>query len=413
MWSIYGNTYDLTEFIDHHPGGKEVLLKTRGTSDLTAMFESYHAFSDIDRIRKSLDKYLVKENTVPNPYDFATYRELAQRMRHLFPNRSSIKAPWSWYIQFFATLGFYLYAFYIAMFSTHHLWLRAILASCCGTSILSIGFTAMHDGSHYAIVKNPIANQMASRVWHSWVLWNANVWFHHHVIYHHSFTGEDKYAEPNKPFFDPDLYHLYPAANKLANARPAPLYVNAAVFLFQAVFLPGMYFFQGFVYLRSIITHQLFHIKLPKNQVYYSPLDLIIMLTKLYCLYCGGLVVAMSYIVAANAAYSINIFFDHDTYETIVDNHYTGKDWARLQIHNSGNFMNGNMVWTRLFGGINHQIEHHLFPSMSNVHYSTIAPIVRDFCREKGIPYVHHPTLMCAFRSYVKMIRLRNEPKQN
>jgi predicted glycoside hydrolase/deacetylase ChbG (UPF0249 family) len=46
---------------------------------------------------------------------------------------------------------------------------------------------------------------------------------------------------------------------------------------------------------------------------------------------------------------------------------------------------------------------------MSHVHYPKIAPIVKEFCKEKGIPYVHHSTLISAFRSYLKMLKFRNE----
>jgi cytochrome b involved in lipid metabolism len=45
-WSIYGNKYDLTPFIDKHPGGKEILQKTKDMGDITPLFESYHAFSN-------------------------------------------------------------------------------------------------------------------------------------------------------------------------------------------------------------------------------------------------------------------------------------------------------------------------------------------------------------------------------
>lgn len=46
-----------------------------------------------------------------------------------------------------------------------------------------------------------------------------------------------------------------------------------------------------------------------------------------------------------------------------------------------------------LNGGLNYQIEHHLFPRMNHMHYATIAPVVRQFCEEKGIPYKHFPTV--------------------
>ena len=57
--------------------------------------------------------------------------------------------------------------------------------------------------------------------------------------------------------------------------------------------------------------------------------------------------------------------------------------------------------WTHLFGGINMQIEHHIFPNMSHVHYPTIAPIVEEFCKKKGYPYVSHPSLWSAYSSLV------------
>jgi fatty acid desaturase len=44
-------------------------------------------------------------------------------------------------------------------------------------------------------------------------------------------------------------------------------------------------------------------------------------------------------------------------------------------------------------GGLNYQIEHHLFPRISHTHYSTIAPVVREFCEKKNIPYTHFPTI--------------------
>jgi len=46
MWNLYGKKYDLTAFARMHPGGAEIIEKTKGLEDCTALFESYHAFSD-------------------------------------------------------------------------------------------------------------------------------------------------------------------------------------------------------------------------------------------------------------------------------------------------------------------------------------------------------------------------------
>ena len=48
-------------------------------------------------------------------------------------------------------------------------------------------------------------------------------------------------------------------------------------------------------------------------------------------------------------------------------------------------------------GGLNHQIEHHLFPSMPSANLTKARPIVRDYCREIGVPY-HESRLMASYR---------------
>jgi len=425
MWHIYGKKYDLTRFLDKHPGGKDILLKTRSsldepnavdlTVDLTPLFESYHAFSDMDKIKNILSKYEVVDydasGSVVNTYTkftFDTYHELVQRIKPLFPDRASVKAPATWHFQVIITVCLYVTSFYYAAFSNYVVWLRCVLGVLAGIGIESLAFTCMHDSSHYAVTQSPRINWMVSKLTNSWILWNSNLWFRHHVLHHHSFTGMAKDA--GTLCFDPDLYHLYPFANKLSMRRSAPFYQNVYTTFGFACIFPGMHLGQALIYLYSTRIGRLFGIKLPST-THYTRMDWVIMFANMYCLYRAGIAVTMAYILAMNLCYSINVFFDHDTFESAVENHCggTGMDWARMQIMHSGNFLNGSWVWTRLFGGINYQIEHHLFPNMSHVYYPVIAPIVREFCREKGIPYVHHPTLASAFRSYMKMLRFRNE----
>jgi linoleoyl-CoA desaturase len=117
-----------------------------------------------------------------------------------------------------------------------------------------------------------------------------------------------------------------------------------------------------------------------------------------------GVFPSLFYIITENTLYYINIIADHDLYET-HENYYDGTDWAKRQICNSGNFMNGNREWTMAFSGINHQIEHHLFPNICGHHYTYIAPIVKEFCKENNLPYVHHPTLISAYNSFMKKVK--------
>jgi linoleoyl-CoA desaturase len=57
------------------------------------------------------------------------------------------------------------------------------------------------------------------------------------------------------------------------------------------------------------------------------------------------------------------------------------------QIRTTCNFAEDNKFITWITGGLNHQIEHHLFPHISHVHYPKIAPIVKEYCKEKKHPY--------------------------
>jgi len=74
--------------------------------------------------------------------------------------------------------------------------------------------------------------------------------------------------------------------------------------------------------------------------------------------------------------------------------HYTNSDlisgtndWAALQILSSSNFAINSFFWTQVSGGLNLQIEHHLFPSLSHTRLPLITPIVRDTCKQFGINY--------------------------
>ena len=61
MWNIHGKVYDLTEFKQYHPGGSLILDSVKGDRDATAAFESYHAMSDIDRIKSIMEKYRIDD----------------------------------------------------------------------------------------------------------------------------------------------------------------------------------------------------------------------------------------------------------------------------------------------------------------------------------------------------------------
>jgi fatty acid desaturase len=409
MWNIYNKRYDLTPFLYQHPGGSDILIKTKGEKDITVLFETYHAFSNKKGIKQSLQKYeLTNDNDkkgeiIYKAYDFTNYDQLCFEIKKIYKTRNSIKS--TWFSCSLNSLLFLLYVFYFhcAVISHYHVFFKCIYAFVAGGFYISLGFTVMHDASHYAVSVNPNINLFLTKLWNGWGLWNANMWFFHHVLNHHSFTGQENQ--------DPDLYHYRPFARKVKTDYKIYsffLSVQDKLLPFILFVFPGQYIGQSISYVISSFKQRLFKIDIPKI-AFYDIIDLLLGFTHILFLYYGGFWPCLCYALSLNFWYAINIIPDHDTYETSIDNHYIGKDWCKMQICNSGNFLNNSLLWTYLFGGINYQIEHHLFPNMSYIHYPTISPIVKKYCKENNIPYVHHETVYDAYLSFIKMLKYNIE----
>ena len=79
--------------------------------------------------------------------------------------------------------------------------------------------------------------------------------------------------------------------------------------------------------------------------------------------------------------------------------------WAIHQLNTTVNFSKGNPFLTWYLGGLNHQVEHHLFPRVCHIHYPAIAPIVKQTAEEFGIPYLENETFGKAFRSHMSTLK--------
>jgi linoleoyl-CoA desaturase len=79
--------------------------------------------------------------------------------------------------------------------------------------------------------------------------------------------------------------------------------------------------------------------------------------------------------------------------------------WAECQVASSVDFARGSRLLGWYLGGLNFQIEHHLFPQLSHVHYSRIAPLVEGTCHEFGVSYHARPTFRAALASHFHLLR--------
>ena len=80
-------------------------------------------------------------------------------------------------------------------------------------------------------------------------------------------------------------------------------------------------------------------------------------------------------------------------------------DWAVHELRATSDFARNNLFLNWYAGGLNFQIEHHLFPNICHVHYRNIAPIVENTARQFGLIYNLKPTFAAALISHVKRLK--------
>lgn len=80
-------------------------------------------------------------------------------------------------------------------------------------------------------------------------------------------------------------------------------------------------------------------------------------------------------------------------------------NWAIHQLYTTANFARKSHIANFLFGGLNFQIEHHLFPQICHIHYRPISDIVRQTALEYSLPYHEYPTMFGAIKSHLRLMQ--------
>ena len=80
-------------------------------------------------------------------------------------------------------------------------------------------------------------------------------------------------------------------------------------------------------------------------------------------------------------------------------------EWAVHELMTTSDFARNNLFLNWYIGGLNFQIEHHLFPNICHIHYRKIAPIVQQTADEFGFTYNLKPTFLAAFISHAKRLK--------
>lgn len=299
----------------------------------------------------------------------------------------------------------------LVFFTPPQIWIQIALCVTLGILFALVGFNMMHDGSHGSYSDNKAVNTAMAYTLN--VLGgNALIWHQKHNLNHHTYTNiEDLDDDIDlKPFLRQHAGQKKKWFHRYQHIYAYLLY--AATFFFWVYLRDFIKYFTGriskdtpirkwtigehFIFWFSKIVHITVFILIPTWQVgfIHSLIGYVIMASFL------GFILSVVFQLA-------HIF--ESSFFPMAPQQYKPMDieteWAVHQIRTTANFAAESKVLTWMLGGLNYQMEHHLFPKISHVHYPAIHPIVLETCNEFGIDILAHPTLMSALRSHTLYLK--------
>jgi len=435
LWWIHGKGYDLMKFVKSHPGGVEAILLGKGR-DCTALVESYHAFSG-ERVWKVLEKYrsptglpededegetdefttTVQGMTLATPTEHRCarvpdffYEVLKKRVTKVLhskgidpvKDRGASATRIAYYL---VVLVSWLYAGYLHC--SANLW-GSFAFAVSGWLMGALG----HDAGHFAASRWAIVNEYG--VWAMSFICNPVMWQQQHTYGHHSFTNEfDR---------DPDLHHFdallrvhkkfkYEARFKYQSSVLYVLFAYLFVVFGTCFWIPWGVLSEGTLY--GIVE---WHDKDRPTKFYGMIFHLIsyvgiVLIVPMSTHESFGKAALATYIHVGTLGITFALFsqinhMNEPSLESDMDSRQQqqeekkrqGRDprlatsWGAAQVETANNFASKSTFWHILSNGLNHQIEHHLFPGLNHGHLHHITPVVKQTCEEFGVEYKCYDT---------------------
>jgi len=289
-------------------------------------------------------------------------------------------------------------------------WMIVLLYSMMGVGTAGIGLGVMHDAVHGAYFKSPKFNKMMGLSMYM-IGGSAINWRIQHNVLHHTYTNIDSMDDDITPKF---ILRFSPHTKLRAYHKYQHIY---AWFLYTLTTLLWVVS-KDIVQLRSFKERGL----LKGQGVNYTRAMLFVVLSKvvyisytlvLPLLFSGvgwGFVVSGFILMHFVAGISLGVIFQpaHLTEEVAFplpnEDHKIEKSWAEHQMFTTSNFANENKIVTWFAGGLNYQIEHHLYPRVCHVHYKAISKIVRETAAEFKLPYIANETFIGALKSHSRTL---------
>ena len=286
--------------------------------------------------------------------------------------------------------------------------LALLLCAILGLSIAGIGFNVMHDACHGSYSNKKWVNLVLGHTLNA-MGGNAFFWKIKHNIMHHTYTNIDG--------MDEDI-----AQTSLL--RQSPTQKWRPIHRYQHYYLPFTYALTVFMWVgfgdfkkyfrRKVLNtpfqelntkeHLTFWISKALYLLFYIVIPIISVgwLPWLIGYATMGIVtgIVLTYVFQLAHAVEGPEFEAVSTEDKVLET-----EWAVHQIKTTANFSPNNKILSWFVGGLNFQIEHHLFPRISHIHYPQISKIVRQKCKQFNLPYVSFPTVWEAVVSHTRIMK--------
>jgi linoleoyl-CoA desaturase len=335
--------------------------------------------------------------------------ELKKRINDYFESTGkSLTGNKQLYIKAGILLGSFISLYvHLVFFTPSTLWavLECVLL---GLVVAGIGFNIMHDGAHGSFSKYKWVNNIAAFTLNllggSSFMWNVK-----HNVIHHAYTNVDGVDD------DIDIQpwmRMSSTQPKLVMHRYQHFYFW---FLYSMLYILWVFVLDYQKYFkRKIGEMPLKKMSFWDHFVFWGFKVVYLFLFILLPIYTAGLIPTIIgfLIFSLVAGFILSIVFQlaHTVEHTQfpVPNEGSGKledEWAIHQLKTTANFAPKNKLISWLVGGLNYQIEHHLFPKISHVHYPAIRKIIKQACSEFNVPYVEYKKMTQAVVSHVSFLK--------
>jgi linoleoyl-CoA desaturase len=338
------------------------------------------------------------------------YPDLRKRVDAYFASaKVNRHANWLMYSKILFILSTFVGTYLLILSNLFSPMLMFALALLHGFAAALIGLNIAHDAIHGSLSSNPRINNLFGLLFNI-VGANDYLWRIKHNIIHHTYTnipGHDDDINQTKLLrFDRTqewrpmhrfqhiyMFLLYPLATiSWVISKDYRNFFKSEISKYDNTNKPKVEYYRLFLY--KIVYYVLFVaipftvINLPWQHI-------------LLGFVCMHLVAGITLALIFQLAHVVE-----DTDFPMPDNAGNMEEnWAVHQLYTTANFATKHPVVNYLFGGLNFQVEHHLFPKICHVHYANIAPIVRQAAKEYGLPYHDNPTFFGAIGSHIATMR--------